>query len=52
MAAFRENRREQFDPTPFGFEFSTEQIGHIQRRAMALYPNTYVKYLDRPAKAA
>ncbi len=50
--ALRENRHKEFDPTPFGFEFSDEQIGHIRRRAMALYPHTYVKYLDRPAQAA
>ena len=50
--ALAENRHKEFDPTPFGFVFSSEQIGHIKRRAMALYPNTYVKYLDRPAKAA
>jgi len=50
--ALGENRHKEFDPTPFGFEFSNEQIGHIKRRAMALYPNTYVKYLSRPAQAA
>src|SRR5581483_5917375 len=50
--ALTENRHKEFDPAPFGFEFSSEQIGHIKRRAMALYPNTYVKYLSRPVNAA
>jgi hypothetical protein len=50
--ALSQNRHKEFDPAPFGFVFSSEQIGQIKRRAMALYLRTYVKYLDRPAQAA